>query len=89
MQSLGELGILFVRDQILRPQMGKKGDKWLPFLVSLFFFIWFNNIMGIIPILYFPAMSKYGYPVFLAAWSGSSTWGSASGTKAWGVTSRR
>ena len=66
MQNLGELGILFVRDQILRPQLGRKGDKWLPFLVSLFFFIWINNIMGIIPILYFPAMSKYGYPVALA-----------------------
>jgi F-type H+-transporting ATPase subunit a len=66
MQNLGELGILFVRDQILRPQLGKKGDKWLPFLVSMFFFIWFNNIMGIIPILYFPAMAKFGFPVFLA-----------------------
>ena len=67
MQNLGELGVLFVRDQILRPQMGKKGDKWLPFLLSLFFLIWVNNIMGIIPILYFPAMSKYGYAVVLAA----------------------
>jgi F-type H+-transporting ATPase subunit a len=67
MQNIGELGVLFVRDQILRPQLGKRGDKWLPFLVSLFFFIWINNIMGIIPILYFPAMSKYGYPVALAA----------------------
>jgi len=65
-QNLGEMGVLFVRDQILRPQLGKSGDKWLPFLVSLFFFIWVNNIMGIIPILYFPAMSKYGYPVALA-----------------------
>ncbi len=65
-QNVGEIGILFVRDQILRPQLGKQGDKWLPFLVSLFFFIWVNNIMGIIPILYFPAMSKYGYPVALA-----------------------
>lgn len=65
-QNVGELGVLFVRDQILRPQLGKAGDKWLPFLVSLFFFIWVNNIMGIIPILYFPAMAKYGYPVALA-----------------------
>ena len=65
-QNVGEVGILFVRDQILRPQMGKQGDKWLPFLVSLFFLIWVNNIFGIIPILYFPAMSKYGYPVALA-----------------------
>jgi F-type H+-transporting ATPase subunit a len=66
-QNIGEMGILFVRDQVLRPQLGKRGDNWLPFLVSLFFFIWINNIMGIIPILYFPAMAKYGYPVALAA----------------------
>jgi F-type H+-transporting ATPase subunit a len=66
-QNVGELGILFVRDQILRPQLGKKGDKWLPFLVSLFFLIWVNNIMGIIPVLYFPAFSKFGFAVVLAA----------------------
>lgn len=67
MQNVGELGLLFVRDQILRPQMGKKGDKWLPFLLSLFFLIWVNNIMGIIPILYFPAFSKFGFAMVLAA----------------------
>jgi F-type H+-transporting ATPase subunit a len=66
-QNVGELGILFVRDQILRPQMGKKGDKWLPFLVSLFFLIWVNNIMGIVPVLYFPTFSKFGFAVVLAA----------------------
>jgi F-type H+-transporting ATPase subunit a len=65
-QNVGEMGILFVRDQILRPQLGKRGDKWLPFLVSLFFYIWVNNIFGILPILYFPSMSKFGYPVALA-----------------------
>jgi F-type H+-transporting ATPase subunit a len=66
-QNVGELGVLFVRDQILRPQLGKKGDNWLPFLVALFFLIWVNNIMGIIPILYFPAMAKFAFPVALAA----------------------
>lgn len=65
-QNIGEMGILFVRDQILRPQLGKAGDKWLAFLVTMFFFIWVNNIFGIIPILYFPAMAKYGYPAGLA-----------------------
>jgi F-type H+-transporting ATPase subunit a len=64
-QNLGELGILFVRDQILRPQLGRAGDKWLPFLVSLFFFIWVNNIFGVIPILYFPATARYEYPLIL------------------------
>jgi F-type H+-transporting ATPase subunit a len=64
-QNLAEMGILFVRDQILRPQMGKKGDNWLPFLCSLFFFIWVNNIFGVIPILYFPATARFEYPLIL------------------------
>jgi F-type H+-transporting ATPase subunit a len=64
-QNLGELGILFVRDQILRPMMGKKGDSYLPFLVSLFFFIWVMNLMEIIPVAMFPATSKIAFPVAL------------------------
>jgi F-type H+-transporting ATPase subunit a len=66
-QNLGELGVLFVRDQILRPSMGKKGDGYLPFLVSLFFFIWVMNVMGIIPVADFPAMSRIGFPAALVA----------------------
>ncbi len=64
-QNLGELGIFFVRDQILRPMMGKKGDGFLPFLVSLFFFIWIMNIMEIIPAAQFPPMSEIAFPVCL------------------------
>jgi F-type H+-transporting ATPase subunit a len=66
-QNLGEMGVLFVRDQILRPQLGKKGDGYLPFLVSLFFFIWIMNIFGIIPLIEFPATSKLAFPVALTA----------------------
>jgi F-type H+-transporting ATPase subunit a len=64
-QNIGEMGILFVRDQILRPQLGKKGDKFLPFIVSLFFFVWIMNVMGIIPVIQFPAMSKIAFPLAL------------------------
>jgi F-type H+-transporting ATPase subunit a len=64
-QNLGEMGIAFVRDQILRPMMGKRGDSFLPFLVSLFFFIWIMNIMEIIPIAQFPAMSFFAFPFVL------------------------
>ncbi|HET9897694.1 MAG TPA: F0F1 ATP synthase subunit A [Streptosporangiaceae bacterium] len=64
-QNVGELGILFVRDQILRPMMGKKGDNYLPFLVSLFFFIWLMNIMEIIPVAQFPSMSEFAFPAAL------------------------
>ncbi len=64
-QNLGELGVLFVRDEILRPMMGKKGDGFLPFLVALFFFIWIMNIMEIIPVAQFPANSEFAFPVAL------------------------
>jgi F-type H+-transporting ATPase subunit a len=64
-QNLGELGLLFVRDQIVRPQMGKKGDGYLPFIMSLFFFVWIMNIFGIIPYIQFPATSKFGIPLGL------------------------
>jgi F-type H+-transporting ATPase subunit a len=64
-QNVGELGILFVRDEILRPMMGKRGDGYLPFLVGLFFFIWFANLMEIIPVLQFPVMSHIAFPISL------------------------
>jgi F-type H+-transporting ATPase subunit a len=64
-QNLGELAILAVRDQILRQQLGKRGDRYLPFLVSFFFFIWLMNIFELIPVLQFPATSKFAFPVSL------------------------
>ena len=64
-QNLAELGITFVRDQILRPMMGRRGDGYLPFLVALFFFVWTMNLMEIIPVAQFPAMSFIAFPVAL------------------------
>ena len=60
-QNLGEMGILFVRDQILRPMIGKKGDGYLPFLVALFFFIWVMNLMEVIPVAQFPVPAHIGF----------------------------
>ena len=65
-QNLGEMGVLFVRDQVLRPQLGKEGDKYLPFLVSIFFFVWVMNLFGIIPLVDFPATSRIAFPAGLA-----------------------
>jgi F-type H+-transporting ATPase subunit a len=64
-QNLGEMGIGFVREQILLPMIGKRGEKFLPFLVSLFFFIWLMNLMEIIPVAQFPPMSLIAFPVAL------------------------
>ena len=60
-QSLGEMAILAVRDQIVRPVLGKKGDAYLPFIASLFFYILLMNLMELIPVLQFPAMSRIGF----------------------------
>jgi len=65
-QNIGELAVLGVRDQILRPSLGKKGDSYLPFLVAMFFFIYFMNLMEIIPFFQFPATSRIGFPAALA-----------------------
>ena len=61
MQNLGEIAILGVRDQILRPSLGRKGDSYLPLLVSLFFFIYIMNVMELIPVFQFPVPSRIGF----------------------------
>ncbi len=49
-----EMLILFVRDDIVLPSLGQKNYmKYMPFLLTLFFFIWINNLLGLIP--FFPA----------------------------------
>ncbi|MCL2583292.1 MAG: F0F1 ATP synthase subunit A [Streptosporangiales bacterium] len=66
-QSLGEMAILAVRDQVIRPQLGKKGDKFWAYMVALFFFILLCNWMELIPVLQFPVMSRFGFVVPLVA----------------------
>jgi F-type H+-transporting ATPase subunit a len=44
--------VVFIRDEVAIPMIGeKKYRKFMPFLLSVFFFIWINNIFGLIPIL--------------------------------------
>ena len=65
LQSLGEQAYLFVRDQIAREVIGKDGDRFVPFLGSLFFFVWISNLMGVIPGAQYPLMSSLAFPVSL------------------------
>jgi F-type H+-transporting ATPase subunit a len=50
-QSFMEPLILFVRDEVARPSIGKQADRFVPFLLSIFFFIWISNLLGLIPFL--------------------------------------
>jgi F-type H+-transporting ATPase subunit a len=53
LQSLLEPLIIFIRDDIAKAAIGqKKYMKFLPYLLTIFFFIFLNNLMGIIP--FFP-----------------------------------
>ncbi len=49
-QSLFEPIILFVRDDIAKQSIGHNYEKFVPYLLTVFFFIWFNNMFGLIPI---------------------------------------
>ena len=49
-QSFFEPIIVFVRDEIAIPAIGKhKYMKFMPYLLTLFFFIWFSNLLGLFP----------------------------------------
>ena len=53
LQSWIEPIILFIRDDIARPSIGiDKCDRYLPYLLTIFFFIFINNLMGLVP--FFP-----------------------------------
>jgi F-type H+-transporting ATPase subunit a len=50
-QSVIEPVIVFIRDDVARGSIDEKHvDKFLPYLLTLFFFILFNNILGLIPV---------------------------------------
>jgi len=48
-QSLLEPVITFVRDEVAKPNLGHRYEKYLPYLLTVFFFILINNIFGLIP----------------------------------------
>ncbi len=51
LQSFVEPLIVFVRDEIAKPSIGPKYMKYMPYLLTVFFFIWINNLLGLIPII--------------------------------------
>ena len=48
-QNVMEPVITFVRDDVAKPNLGKKWEKYLPYLLTVFFFILINNLFGLIP----------------------------------------
>ncbi len=48
-QNAVEPVITFIRDEVAKPNLGKKYKKYMPYLLTIFFFILINNIFGLIP----------------------------------------
>ncbi len=41
--------VLYLRNEIFLPSLGPHGDRYIPFVLTLFFFILFMNLMGLVP----------------------------------------
>jgi len=48
-QSFFEPIIIYIRDEIVKPNIGPKYERYLPYMLTLFFFVWFGNLLGLIP----------------------------------------
>lgn len=51
-QNVVEMIVEFVHEGIAGPMIGKKGTVWVPFLTTVFLFVLFMNLLGLIPGMY-------------------------------------
>ena len=48
-QNFLEVIVIFIRDEVAKPCLGNKYKTYLPLLLTIFFFIWINNLLGLLP----------------------------------------
>lgn len=66
LQNIMESVYDFVGLGIARDVIGKEGQKFVPYLVTLFSFVLVVNVFEIIPVAQFPASSRIAIPIYLA-----------------------
>lgn len=67
LQFAGEMVYGTIRNSIARDNIGSHDYlKYTPYLFTIFLFVLVNNFFGVIPIIQFPSMSKFAFPVALA-----------------------
>ena len=49
LRTVAEMFVMFVRDDLVLPNLHEKGQKLVPFFCSLFIFILFSNYLGMLP----------------------------------------
>lgn len=55
-QSFFEPIVNYIIEEVAKPNLGNKYEKFLPYLLSVFFFILFNNLLGLVP--FFPGSAN-------------------------------
>jgi F-type H+-transporting ATPase subunit a len=50
LQNAIEPFVTFIRDEVAKPYLGAKYLKFMPLLLTFFFFIWINNMLGLLPL---------------------------------------
>ncbi|MEX2420181.1 MAG: F0F1 ATP synthase subunit A, partial [Actinomycetota bacterium] len=70
LQSLAEMGISFVHENIAAPMLGPDSARFMPLLATFFFAIFFWNIFEVVPGINFSSNSRIAFPLVMAiiAW---------------------
>ena len=65
-QNAAEASVDFIRESVIMQTMGSHGLGWMPFLTTMFFFIFFINIFEVIPVFQMPGNARIAVPLILA-----------------------
>jgi F-type H+-transporting ATPase subunit a len=65
-QNVAESSLDFVREGIILQTIGPEGMRYLPFLTTMFFFIFFANLFEVVPFIQFPGNASFAVPLILA-----------------------
>jgi F-type H+-transporting ATPase subunit a len=66
LQNLAESSVDFIKDGIIMQTIGPDGMRYLPFLITLFFFILVGNIFEVMPGFHMPANARMANPAIMA-----------------------
>lgn len=69
LQNVMEVLVDFIRNQIALEVIGRDGLRFVPYLATLFTFVFLGNLGGIIPGIFFPLTGRMALPAILAVCS--------------------
>jgi F-type H+-transporting ATPase subunit a len=69
LQNVMESLVDFIRNQIVLENIGPDGLRFLPYLTTLFVFIFLGNLGGVLPLISFPLNGRMALPAVMAVFS--------------------